>query len=166
MRLPYQTIVLETALAPQEVLERLKAAVEPVQLLSRGPRERPFEGTVEGTSFHLNRIITYRNSFRPQLNGRIEPMASGGARVVVVFQLHPAVLVLLAFGLWFFAQFWPLGRPSPSADGPDPRLVMVGILAFAVVLALGCFIPEAYKAEQLLKDIIAAQRAAGATAAA
>ncbi len=134
MRLPYQTIVLESALAPQEARERLTAAVEPVQLLSRSPRQRPFEGT--------------------------------GARVVVSFQLHPVVLVLLAFGVWFFAQFWPLGQPSASAAGPDPRLVLVGILAFVVVLILGCFIPEAYKAEQLLKGIIVAQEAVGETAAA
>ena len=165
MRLPYQTIALASALDPQEVLERLKAAVEPVQLLSRGPRRLPFEGTVDATSFHINRIIAYRNSFRPQLHGRIEPTVSGGARVVVSFQLHPVVLVILAFGVWFFAQFWPLGQPSASATGPDPRLVLLGIVAFVVVLVLGCFIPEAHKAEQLLKGIIDARKAAGETAA-
>jgi hypothetical protein len=166
MRLPYQTIVLESPLAPQEARERLEAAVEPVQLVSRGPRQRPFEGTVEGTTFHINRIITYRNSFRPQLHGRIETTTRGGARVVVSFQLHPVVLVLLAFGVWFFAQFWPLGQPSASAGGPDPHLVLIGILAFVLVLVLGCFIPEASKAEQLLKSIIDAPKAAGETGAA
>jgi hypothetical protein len=164
--LPYQTIVLESPLAPPEALERLKAAVEPVQLLRRDPHQRPFEGTVESTSFHINRILTYRNSFRPQLQGRTEPTASGGTRVVVSFQLHPVVLVLLAFAVWFFAQFWPLGRPSPNATGPDPRLVLVGIVVFVVLLALGCFIPEASKAEQLLKGIIDARKVGSEIAAA
>ena len=166
MRLPYQTIVLESVLEPPEVVERLQADVEPLQLFSRGPRQRPFEGTVEGTSFYINRIIAYRNSFRPQLHGRIEPTAGGGSRVVVSFQLHPVVLVLLAFGVWFFAQLWPLGRPSAGASGPDPRLVLLGIVASVVVLILGGFIPEASKAEQLLKGIIDARKVAGETAAA
>ena len=166
MRLPYQTLVLESAMTPTKVLERLKAAVAPVQWRRRGPSERPFEGTVDGTGFRIHRIIAYRNSFRPQLHGRIEPTPSGGARVVISLQLHPVVLVLLALGVSFFATFWPFGPPSPSASGPDPRLMLAGISAFVVFLVLVGFIPEAHKAEQLLKDIVEAREAAGGTAAA
>ena len=129
-----------------------------------GAIRAPLEGTVDGTGFRIHRIITYRNSFRPQLHGRIEPTPSGGARVVISLQLHPVVLVLLALGVSFFATFWPFG--PPSASGPDPRLMLAGISAFVVFLVLVGFIPEAHKAEQLLKDIVEAREAAGGTAAA
>lgn len=158
--LPYQTLVLESALTPTQALERLKAAVEPRQWAMRSRhRERPFEGTVEGTGFRMQRTIGYRNSFVPQLHGRIEATPGGRARLVVAFRIHPAVVVFLAIWFGFLGCFGvaAIDQPSVGAGGPSPRLLPGGMLVFGVLLLFGGFMPEAHKATRLLTQIFEAR---------
>jgi hypothetical protein len=164
MLLPYRTHVFESALVPAQVLERLNAAVQPMQWVrSRQPAERPFEGTIDGSTFRIQRAIRYRNSFLPRLHGRIEPMPDGRARVVVAFQLHPAVAVFMAvwFGFLIMIGGGALAYPSSGSGDSAPRWILLGMLAFGVVLILGAFIPEAHKARQLLQDIFRARPGTG-----
>lgn len=157
--LPYQTLVLESPLTPTQALERLKAAVEPRQWAMRSRhRERPFEGTVAGTGFRMQRTIEYRNSFVPQLHGRIEPTPGGRARLVVSFRIHPAVVVFVATWFSFLGCFGvaAIDQPTVGAGGPSPRLLLGGMLGFGVLLLFAGFMPEAHKAARLLVEIFEA----------
>ena len=157
--LPFQSRVFESALTPAQALERLQAAVEPREWFRRRPSERPFEGTVEGTTFRIQRIIRSRNSFLPHLHGRVDSTPSGRARVVVAFRLHPVVAVFMAIWFGFLLMFGGtvLGNSPPSSGELNPRLLIPGMLAFGVVLVFGGFVPEAYRAERLLAEVLNAR---------
>lgn len=70
--IPYQKIEIKTRLGQEAALQKLNAIVEPRKLRWRFSRDHlPFEGTIEGVEFKISRIIHYRNSFLPILDGKI-----------------------------------------------------------------------------------------------
>lgn len=76
-------------LPPAELLRRVQEAV----LL-----RRDFTGTVTDNQFTISRIINYRNSMLPRIEGWVTAGPGGGSYLRLRHQLHPFVL---AFGaLW------------------------------------------------------------------
>jgi hypothetical protein len=90
-------------------------------------------------------------------------MPDGRARVLVAFRLHPAVAVFMAvwFGFLIMIGGSALAHPSSTSGDSTPRWILAGMLAFGVALLFGGFVPEAYKARQLLDDIFRATPARG-----
>ena len=167
MLFPYGTIVFQSALSESQVIARLQDAVEPKRWFRLRAAERPFEGTVEGRTFRIQRIIRYRNSFLPSLHGQVEPTADGRARVVVAFRLAPAVMAFMT--LWFgllllFGMFAVVQRAAEGQAGGLP--VIGGMLVFGVVLVLGGFGVEASKARELLEGLFSARQSPIGSAAA
>jgi hypothetical protein len=160
MLLPYQSRVFDSALTPSQALEHLKGAVEPKKWFRFRRAERPFEGMVEGSTFHIQRIIRYGNSFLPQLHGRVESTPNGRARVVVSFQLHSAVAVfmILWFGLITLFGAVAIWQSTISSDDLAPHLGIAVMLGFGAALLFGGFVPEAQRAACLLEGILNAQQ--------
>src|SRR5215210_8756525 len=75
--LPFDSFSIDTRLSASEAAERLAGAVEPRRWLRFGRGVKPFEGEVAADSFAIRRVIHYRNSFLPELRGRIEAVPSG-----------------------------------------------------------------------------------------
>ncbi|MBO0358146.1 hypothetical protein J0X19_09340 [Hymenobacter sp. BT186] len=91
--------------APTETLQRIEANLAPSfswrdLFKSRSPA--PFQGAVHFDSFEIQRVISYRNSWLPQIKGRVKLAQDGqGSIVTVRHKLHLFVLV--------FSSIWLLG---------------------------------------------------------
>src|SRR6266849_2943210 len=122
--MPLYGFSLDVPTSPVVVAERLRAIVgkspglwESLRSpLRTKPSDPPFIGSVKGNSFRLCRNINYRNSFLPQIWGRILSMQNG-ARVKVVMFMHPLVFMftlfwlgLVGYGVWW----WPGADPASS----------------------------------------------------
>jgi hypothetical protein len=167
MLFPYSTLVFQSALSEFQAIARLQAAVEPERWFRLRSAERPFEGTVEGRTFRIQRIIQYRNSFLPALHGKVEPTADGRARVVVAFRLAPAVMVFMTLWFGLLLLFGMVALVQPAAEGQTGGLPVIGgMLVFGVVLVLGGFGFEASKARQLLEELFSARQSPIGSAAA
>ena len=130
--LPYRRVVIDTWLAPEQVLYSLSAATEPRQEIRL---ERPvavFEGQVDNEEFRVSRIGRSQNPWRPRLKGEIEPMQPGGTRIVVRVLpapgMVPSVLFPLTLGVlgaamgtpvsWIFALVGGLPILSYAREAP------------------------------------------------
>jgi hypothetical protein len=153
--MPYYRFQLEVNLPPEVVAERIRAvtAGRPKgffpQLKERwNNAPNLFWGTVEGTSFSLQRNISYQNSFLPQIKGKVL-LGGFGTRLDVTMHLHPAVAVFMLFWLGIVGSVaMPIGYTEPMS------LVPLGMLAFGLLLPVAAFFPEAFKAKRLITDLL------------
>jgi len=99
--LPYRKLILHTRLTPQQCIELLKAGTtiaDPECLRWREPKNTPFLGFIFCDTFKIRRVIDYRNSFLPVINGRIQPIAMG---TEIAMTLKPVPLVIAFMCIWF-----------------------------------------------------------------
>lgn len=150
---PFERFSLESTLPAEEVRRRLERAVEPVKWLRWGPGERPFEGEVVDQAFHFARIITYRNSFRPQVVGRVEPTAQG-SRLVGVMRLHGAVAAVMVAWLAMVLAIAVATVLSPPAQAVEQRLIPVGMFLFGWAMCAAAFTFEAGRARAALQRLL------------
>lgn len=95
--LPAERFTIESPLAVEEAAHRLRGAVASPAFSLR-PTSHPFRGSVNGNTFAIHRVLGYRNSFRPQVTGRILPGRSGSA-IEVTLTLHPLVAAFMIIWL-------------------------------------------------------------------
>jgi hypothetical protein len=151
---PFQRFTLDTGLPADEAARRLEAAVEPVTWLRWAPGARPFEGVVVGRQFQLARIITYRNSFRPQVVGRVEPTAQG-SRLVGVMRLHGGVAVVMVAWFVMVLAISVVTLAAPSAQAIEQRLFApVGMFLFGWVMCVAAFTFEAARVQAALGRVL------------
>lgn len=154
--IPYQKLVFDSPLSQEEAVRRLRREVAKPVSGWRWVEKRTekFEGTVSGEGFRISRIIRYRNSFLPVIQGRISPFGAG-VRIEVTMKLHGIVLVFALLWLGFVGfpvlgavlQFLTTGRFEEAAWFPCAMLVL-----FFLMTAIG-FEIEAHKARKLLSRI-------------
>jgi hypothetical protein len=159
--LPYRKLTLRSAMSAAGAAQALAKEVEPKRWFRLGAGSASFEGSVTGSSFEIQRIIQYRNSFLPLIAGTIRAEAVG-CSISLTMGLHPFVLAFSAiwlsgvamvcamFGLRALAggslEFWMLGLP--------------GMLTLVATMIVGGFGLEARRAEALLIEIFKATRQA------
>jgi hypothetical protein len=149
---------VDSSLTSQEVLQRIHVLAREAPGFWQSIKESfgarrgggpPFIGKVEGDTFRLSRDIHYRNSFLPQVRGRVISSPTG-SRVLVTMHLHPVVGAFMLFWLGGVAIGAWAAFTSPQA-GSTSTLITAGMFVFGVVLTLGAFYPEAFKARRLLE---------------
>ncbi|MFK7807282.1 MAG: hypothetical protein AB8F74_05700 [Saprospiraceae bacterium] len=73
--LPYENVLFRTELKPEQVIERLQDNLEykrPRKVsLFEVEKHKKFEGSINGLSFKINRVIRHRPTFLPQIKGLI-----------------------------------------------------------------------------------------------
>jgi hypothetical protein len=149
--LPYLTVELESEFAPDEVIEAIQAAVEPRKWLRLGTSHRPFEGEVSSNTFRIQRIIGYRNSFLPRVDGRVSA-SSVGSHITLEMRLPTPLVLFMIFWLGMVAifivisSFEVIRRNKPLQE----PLIGVGMFVFGWGLTVGGFSFEAKKAEKIL----------------
>jgi hypothetical protein len=158
---PYDRFEYRSHLPPDEVLRRLGEATAPRQWVrffwSRPTK--PLEGKVSGSTFDCQRVITYRNSFLPRLQGTVEHHPLGGSRISGTMTLLPFVAAFLVvwiggvslIGIALLVAFVKEPKLGPLA------LLPCGMLVFLWVLATLAFSLEARKARALLERLLEAQ---------
>jgi len=153
--LPYRKIELYSPLPADAVVRRLRNAVEPKRWLRFGAGDCPFEGTVTQTTFNIQRIISYRNSFLPQIRGTIIPEGNG-SRISLTMQLHIAVAIFMTVWLGGVSFAVVATAPAVLASRAElgPALIPIGMFLFGSILTVGSFSFEARKAERLIASLL------------
>jgi hypothetical protein len=164
--IPHQALRLHSQLSAADAMLALKAQVAPPRppfSLSIAFGSLPFEGTLDGARFELQRVIQYRNSFLPQIRGTIEP-ATAGCTVSLTMSLHPLVIAFAIIWLMVVsagacvAVAAALGQSRVQAG----TFIPFGMLLFFGILVSASFHFEARKAERLLREILVAPANGGA----
>lgn len=90
--LPYEKFTITTQASEKEAIAKIKGITEPIRS-SRftGPREKPYQGTINGNSFEISRIIHYRNAFLPIIQGDIRTEQE---RTVIFISMHLHIIVI------------------------------------------------------------------------
>ncbi|HZN72918.1 MAG TPA: hypothetical protein VFC00_14710 [Micromonosporaceae bacterium] len=142
---PYERLIIDTPLSDSDVRERL------THLIGGGR----LHGSVGPDQFSISPVLNYRNSFRPQIYGRIAP-GLYGARVRLTSTMHPVVTAFVVAGLLFGGGLTALVViPSVWRSGSLSGLfVPIAILAFLLVVPAIGYRYEARKVEALLATVL------------
>ena len=146
--MPYWSTEIHTPLPVETVAERIRRIVRPKQgflesvanAFESRPDEPPFEGEVSAHSFRVSRVIHYKNSFLPVIDGVIE---RGPMGTIVRVRMRMSVFTIAFMLFWFGFLAYALFKTWHPMTG--------AMFAFGVVLVTVCFYPEARKAENLLR---------------
>lgn len=152
--IPFDSLTITTSLTFSEVLQRLDEVVTPPKLfritLPFGPPPaKPYEGTISGNTFKINRIIIGRNSFFPIIKGDIHSQPFG-CSIKIRMTLHKIVLAFMILWLWttgsigMFSLFAWYVEPSVGA-------IFLPILAMFIFGWLLCLIPFKIEAKAATK---------------
>lgn len=154
---PFKTYTLPTAEPLAQVKQRLANHIEKPKLVrwhfSRD--HAPYQGTMTDLGFEIHRIIHYRNSFLPNIQGQFSSLPTGTA-VHITMQLHPLILVFMCawLGIWYMAMI-PI-----ALFGNTAPLMGIGFLGLPIVvfgIFLGVFHYEAERSHQDLTQILRGQ---------
>lgn len=153
--LPAEDITFQSKLKAAALLQRLEDSIEPVKILRSGLFKRsetkPYQGRVVGNSFNISRIISYRNSFLPQISGSIETTFSGSL-IRVKMRLHVAVIVFMCIwgGIVGSVGFLFLSQAFGSTDFDPMTLMPLGMLLVFYVVVMLAF---KYESKQSIADL-------------
>ncbi len=150
--LPYQRFTITTLFSPEDVCKKLTEIVEPPQPLRLGRKksEKLYQGQIGEHSFQISRIIHYRNSFLPIIEGRIQPQRRG-SQIEIQMKLNPVVLIFMLAWLAIVGQAALLFLVVLFQEEFDPMfLIPVGMFVYGLILPLIGFFPEAQKSKKFL----------------
>jgi hypothetical protein len=159
--LPIENITFKTKLKESEIIRRLSDCIEPEKAfrssIFSSNSTKPYEGQIKGHSFNIKRIIGYRNSFLPRINGVIERDLDG-LTIKVKMRLHTFVIVFLCIwcggvvpgSLAFLLQSLEDSTFNPATSIPFSMLLLV------YALTMGGFKYESYKSKKDLQAIFEA----------
>ena len=159
--LPTENIIYKTRLKEEEIIRRLSDSIEPEKTFRFGifssGTTKSYEGQINGQTFDIKRIISYRNSFLPRINGIIE-RDFDGMTIKVKMRLHIFVIVFLC--IWcggvglgciaFLTQAFSKSEFNPAT------LIPFGMLIFVYALTMGSFKYESNKSKKDLRTIFEA----------
>jgi len=152
-----QQFTIETPFCEAVVRQRLLDVVEPRQAMRWGwnAPAKPYQGEVGDRAFQISRIIGYRNSFLPQIEGRIYPQDIG-CKIDIEMKLHPLVLGFMLFWLSMVGQIAMISLIAALAEPQfDPTLLVpIGMFAFGCILPLVGFLPQARSSREFLTDLL------------
>jgi hypothetical protein len=159
--LPYETFEFETPLAPEVVQRILASNVEPRKRFRSLPRAggRPFEGQVGLEDFRIRRV-SYRNSFVPIAEGRLDGTGAG-TRVSVRMRLGEFAEGFVLLWMAFAGCAWAFGLHSLFGDEPNLPAVLIPtfmLTAGYLTMILG-FRSEVRKTKALLVNTIGSKSA-------
>ena len=154
--LPYKQLVFESPLSQEEVIRRLTLEVAKprsgLQWLER--RTEKFEGTVSEEGFQIKRIIRYRNSFLPIIQGRFSSLGKG-VRIEVTLKLHIVALIFSLIWVGFVGRMAVAVIPQILTTGrvEGGGGILCAMLIFFYLLVTIGFGIEANKASKLLSSL-------------
>ena len=146
---PRKKFIIETAISPDVVLERINDVTEPKKLFGSS---KYFSGSISSSNFKISKNISYRNSFLPVIVGNVEP-SSKGSNVTVTMRLHRFVFVFMC--IWFFGVGIGCIAALLNLDAFSfHSLIPFGMLVFGGGLVSRAFGGEASKQKIKLIELI------------
>ena len=142
--------------------EEFTSPLPPAELLRRVQTARDFRGDIGATGFTLSRVVDYRNSMLPRIEGWVAAGAAGGSRLRLRHSLPPLVLVFGAVWLFFVgsvvAAMLPLLTKAVAAgqwrELLGPELIPLGMLGFGVLLLTVPFWVEVRQSRPQLVELL------------
>ena len=147
--MPLYRVSVDISAPPDVVAERLRAVIGQPAGLWANSSDAPFVGAINGNSFQLRRNTQSRNSFLPQIRGRMM-LVPTGTRVDVTMFMHPFVLMLMLVWLAYAGYGLRIASDAASAGFYVP----LGMIVFGLTLSLGSFFAETMKAWTLLSSAL------------
>lgn len=156
LRPPWRKFEIMSYLPAEKAIVAIQNATEPRRWF-RSPfgARREFEGTVGNDTFKISRIIRYRNSFLPVIEGRVESIGNA-SRVSITMRPFWFVSAFLAIWIAFFACFLVIAtlNRGPISDSRS-FAVFAGFASFGYLLASISFGIEARRARRSLERLLA-----------
>lgn len=132
--LPFEHVIYLTPLPLEEVITRLGNTITKEEIfrwgMYSGKPSKPYEGWIRGHRFSMQRIINYRNSFLPRIDGVVHHKL-GKVLIDVKIQLHMFTKVFMIFWcgtLGFFSVVMMIQMVS------NPELRLVGFIPLLMCL--------------------------------
>lgn len=162
MFLSGRRLVFDSPLTPDQATERLRQQVTPPAWKLVEDRPQLFEGTFENGRFQMVRLVRGRNSFRPVIEGTLQP-GNRGTRIDVRMKLHPLVVVFCGVFLAFGAMVAAVAIPEwlAASTTPAPVWLFLGLAAAVAAAFLAAPGIEARTATRMLQDLFEAEPSAG-----
>ena len=161
--IPSDKIEILTTLSNQEVRKILAENIRPKKRLrigfNKSKEKELFEGNIEQNRFKIQRIITGRNSFLPQIKGQIQSNING-TKLVADLKVHTSVIVFMIFWLSFVGLAFILGIVGVINQGTNPLFLIVPLImiAFGIGLTNYGFNSQKEKSINDLKKILSGQK--------
>jgi len=158
--LPLEKFCIDTLLTPTEVQEKMDSVVGRKEGFSfttvfSKSSYKYFSGSVVKGQFEIKRVINYRNSFFPVINGNVEAIPDGSI-VDIKMGLHPFVAVFMC--LWFggvaIAVISLIIGSIASGEFLPALLIPCGMLPFGYLLMIGAFTIERNRAKEKLLEVL------------
>jgi hypothetical protein len=158
--LPFENFYIITSLNPEQVQDYLQQEVEPgngfsFKSIFSSSSDKYFSGYVINGTFEFKRVISYRNSFLPQIKGSTEAWING-SRIHVTMRMHIAVIIFMC--MWLggvgLAGVGILLRSFSKGVFEPTTLIPFGMFLFGYVLATGGFKYESSKARNKLVELL------------
>ena len=136
IRPPFRRFELLTGMSPQHAAHALQHIVEPIQYFVWWPAKRRgyFEGIVEVDRFKISRIIRYRNSFVPIIEGRFH---GEDGRTLIALNLRMAWTVTAFWLCMIGLVSWKGGAGVFGIQSPLNTLEMIAFLYFMASVGFG-----------------------------
>ncbi|HEB62560.1 MAG TPA: hypothetical protein ENI82_05345 [Bacteroidetes bacterium] len=157
--LPYEKIVYRSHLDPKEIIRRIEENTEPYKKFKlfgdfNDGELKYFNGSIEGDSFKLTRIMNYRNSFAPMIKGNVET-DENGSKITVKMSLHTIVKIFIYFWVSsvLTAFFSLLSSIFIERKFSPEILLLFGMLVFIFMLMVFGFKYESDKSKKYLAHL-------------
>ncbi|WP_181186453.1 hypothetical protein [Orenia metallireducens] len=145
--MPYKKLEIKTDLSTGELKKKIEENIE-INMLKGSffyDSDKKFKGTIIDNHFFISRIIKYKNSFLPIVDGVIHPDNSGST-IKITMRLNKFVLV--------FGVLW-IGLMLINFLNPEfESLIIFAIFIFAYLLCMVLFNIEVKKASTLFENLI------------
>ena len=150
--LPFENFVIESSLNKEEIISALTMNIESEKTFRFMKRSdtKEFEGSLKGNEFEIRRIISYRNSFLPVINGEIESYGNN-SRITIRMRLH--IFTIIFISIWIsivgliFIGLVAAGNFSTETLGAGA----MGLFAYG--LTMGGYLFESSRAKEILLEI-------------
>lgn len=151
----FEKITLKSSLSKNEILQRLADYIEPEKKIRFRffwtPITKPYEGMISGDQFRVKRIINYRNSFLPEVNGNIEETVVGN---MVTLEMRLSLFVRIFAGIWFtMLVIGIISIAIMESQGEITASFALIPMAALVVIASAMFLSYRYECKKARKDL-------------
>ncbi|WP_254568061.1 hypothetical protein [Oscillatoria sp. HE19RPO] len=153
---PSQRFTITTYLSPEDVQKKLVAVVEPppqgIQFQWKRS-DKLYRGKIGEHSFKIAKIIYHRNSFLPQIEGRIKAHGRG-SQIEIEMKLHIAAIIFMCVWLSTIGQVALLSLFALFQDDFEPAfLIPLGMVIFGIALPWVGFLPQAKASKDFLIEL-------------
>lgn len=164
--LPFEKLIYSSKLTKEELLTHLENEIEAEKSFGFGAHNysysKPYIGKIYNNTFEIKRVINYRNSFLPKINGEIQNDING-SKINIKMDLSEIVKVFMI--LWLggvllgciATAYNIIFNDGLNSEGRFFMLIPFFMLIFGVVMVSFGFKAESKKSIKDLEEILKAK---------